>query len=115
MTTTATPTLAPGLRSLPCVLYFEHDDVGLRLSSVVQRYRRTAFEHVDHDLSKGEWILMTASETLLAEHYPRLRHPNMRIIGICESRFREARIDGMVYSYLPSNTQIGRASCRERV
>jgi HD-GYP domain-containing protein (c-di-GMP phosphodiesterase class II) len=104
MTTTAAPTLAPALRSLPCVLYFEHDDVCLRLSSVVQRYRRTAFEHVDNDLSKGEWILMTASEALLAEYYPRLRHPNMRIIGICESRFREARIDGMVYSYLPSNT-----------
>jgi HD-GYP domain-containing protein (c-di-GMP phosphodiesterase class II) len=104
MTTTATPTLAPGLRSLPCVLYFEHDDAGLRMSSVVQRYRRTTFEQVDGDLSQGEWILITGSEALLSEHYTRLRHPNVRIIGISESRFREARIDGIVYSYLPSQT-----------
>jgi HD-GYP domain-containing protein (c-di-GMP phosphodiesterase class II) len=104
MTTTAAPSLAPGLRSLPCVLYFEHDDAGLRMSSIVQRYRRTAFEQVEGDLSQGEWILMTGSETLLSEHYTRLRHPNVRIIGICETRFREARIDGTIYSYLPPNT-----------
>src|SRR5512146_1625274 len=103
MTTTATPTVATGLRTLPCILYFERDDAGLHMSSVVQRYRRTAFEQAD-DLSKGEWILMTSSERLLSEHYASLRYPNLRIIGICESRFREPRIDGMVYSYLPPLT-----------
>jgi len=104
MTTTAAPTMTAGLRALPCVLYFERDDAGIRISSLVQRYRRTAFEQVDHDLAQGEWILVASSERMLADNYARIRHPNVRVIGISDSRFREARIDGLVYGYLPPQT-----------
>ena len=96
--------MTAGLRALPCVLYFERDDAGIRISSLVQRYRRTAFEQVDHDLAQGEWILVASSERMLADNYARIRHPNVRVIGISDSRFREARIDGLVYGYLPPQT-----------
>jgi HD-GYP domain-containing protein (c-di-GMP phosphodiesterase class II) len=107
MSVATTPAVSPATRVMPSVLYFAKDDIGHRMLGSSQRFRRVPFEDLEQDLTIGEYVLITSSETLLGEHYTRFRLPNVRILGIAESRFHDARIDGAVYAYLPPQTPAG--------
>jgi HD-GYP domain-containing protein (c-di-GMP phosphodiesterase class II) len=107
MSVATTSPVSPAHRVLPSVLYFAKDDIGHRMLGSSQRFRRIPFEDLEQDLSIGAYVLLTSSEALLGQHYTRLRLPNVRIVGIAESRFHDARVDGAVYAYLPPQTPAG--------
>jgi HD-GYP domain-containing protein (c-di-GMP phosphodiesterase class II) len=104
MSVSAIPTMNTAVRAMPAVLYFEQDQAIYDMLGEIQRYRRLPLEHLEEDLGRGEWVLITASEPLLAAHYVRLRLPNVRVLGVAKSPFKDARIDGAVYAYLPPRT-----------
>ena len=91
-------------RSLPMVVFFESDEAGKRAMVGVQRYRRVAFENLASHPSDVERVMLTTSEKLLQENYDALRAPNMRILALADARFKDPRMDGAIYAYLPSNT-----------
>ncbi|HYX69860.1 MAG TPA: HD domain-containing phosphohydrolase [Terriglobales bacterium] len=95
---------AAATRSLPLVTFFENDETGKRAMLGVQRYRRVAFENLNHHAPDVERVLLTASEKLLQENYAALRAPNIRILALADARFKDPRLDGAIYAYLPTNT-----------
>src|SRR3954465_4882959 len=104
MSVSPSPTLAPSLRVLPTVLYFDGDVLAQRLLVAVHRFRRLPMEQLEHDLGRGEWVLVCSSEERLQQNYERIRLPNVRVIGVADARFRDPRVDGVVHMYLPPNT-----------
>ncbi|HZQ91314.1 MAG TPA: HD domain-containing phosphohydrolase [Terriglobales bacterium] len=100
----ATTTSPAASQHQPRVLYFEHDDAGKNALAGVNRYRRMKFVPDEHDLREGEWVVVTSSEKLLAEHYERVRMPNVRVLALSDERFRDPRLDGAVYAYAPRRT-----------
>ncbi len=98
--TSATTTVTAIPRTLPGVLYFQGDEDARRILTGMNRYRRSAFEQLEQNLREGDWVLLCSSERLVAENYHRVRLPNVRVLAISEMRFRDARTDGAVYSYV---------------
>src|SRR5436853_5041285 len=103
MSVSVSPTLSPA-PVLPVLLFFEQDEATRHLLGAVHRYRRLSVERLDRDLARGEWVVVCSSEKLLADNYNKVRQSNVRVIGIAERSFADARIDGVVYSYLPPHT-----------
>ncbi|MBZ5568662.1 MAG: GAF domain-containing protein [Acidobacteriia bacterium] len=104
-TTKATPKakVSNALRSMPAVICFDGDTLAQKAIAGCQRYARVKYS----DLAgrEAETIVVVSSERLLAQFQPLLRAPNFRIIALSDSRYRDARLDGSVYGYLPANTQ----------
>jgi HD-GYP domain-containing protein (c-di-GMP phosphodiesterase class II) len=98
--------LVPPVRSrrLPRALYFERDAVARGVLKECGRIQHNSFESSDPVRLAGENVYVLADEELFAEHLKRLRAPNVRVIALCDQRFRDARMDGTVYAYLPTNT-----------
>ncbi|HMK31288.1 MAG TPA: GAF domain-containing protein [Terriglobales bacterium] len=106
-TAAKTPLVKPGMphsfRRLPAVVFFRGDEIARRALTGMQHYLRLTFE----DLEKGresESIVITSSEKSIAEHETLLRAPNIRVIALSDTRFKDPRLDGVVYGYLPQNT-----------
>lgn len=95
---------SPVVGSLPFVVYFEGDELGKRAMEGVKRYRRMAFDDLEPQHQPIERVVITSSEALLSQHYGGVRAPNCRVIALSEDRFKDARVDGAVYAYLPLAT-----------
>src|ERR1041384_347360 len=108
MSSSATSTMVlaagPQVRPLPFVVYFEGDETGKKAMLGVQKYRRIPFENMDSQGTEVERILLVSREELLEEHYNVARSPNLRVIALSGKRFKDPRLDGVVYSYLPPET-----------
>ena len=100
----AAPAATTGTRSLPLVVVFEGDEAGKRAMLGVQRYRRISFESLGSHSGEVERVVITASEKLLRENYDALRAPNVRILALSDARFKDPRMDGAIYAYLPTTT-----------
>src|SRR5215471_17764319 len=99
------PSRAPA-RGLPLLVTFEQDDVVNKALGGVLRYRRTYFSDLGKFPAEVDRVLITSSERLLEEHGRNLHAPNIRILGLSESRFKDYRLDGLVYAYLIPGTPI---------
>ncbi len=105
-TTRATPdkaNVSSALRTMPAVICFDGDTLAHKAIAACQRYAR--LKYADLALREAETIVVVSSERLLAQYQPLLRAPNIRIIALSDTRYRDARLDGAVYGYLPANTQ----------
>ncbi len=96
----------PTFRSLPAVVFFPGDDIAKASMAGLQHYLRLSFE----DFAKGresETIVITSLERMIVDKGLLLRAPNVRVIALSDSRYKDPRIDGVVYAYLPTNTPPG--------
>ena len=98
--------VVPTIRSrrLPSAIYFQNDEVACTALARCGRIQRACFETADAGRLGGENVFVLADEKLLVKHLRQLRAPNVRVIALSDQRFRDARIDGSVYAYLPSDT-----------
>ena len=90
-------------RNLPAVVFLPGDDVARASVTGLQNYLRLSFD----DFAKGrdsETIFITSFERIVAEKVAILRAPNVRVIALSDDRFKDPRVDGVVYAYLPMNT-----------
>jgi hypothetical protein len=107
MSTAASTTMTmavPQVRPLPLVVFFNEDENGKRAMVGVQKYRRIAFDGLEGQPPEIERILFVSQEYMLEEHYNVARSPNLRVIAFSDKRFKDARLDGIVYAYLPPDT-----------
>ena len=91
-------------KPLPLVVHFQGDDVVLRALEGLNKYRRIAFHDVGKVAEEVEQVVLITSETQLQTHYEELRKPHVRVIALSDKRFRDARMDGAVYAFLPETT-----------
>ncbi|MGA2001428.1 MAG: HD domain-containing phosphohydrolase [Terriglobales bacterium] len=102
-TTKATPAnVSSALRTMPAVICFDGDTLAHKAIAACQRYARVKYE--DLASREAETIVIVSSERLLAQYQPLLRGSNIGIIALSDTRYRDARLDGAVYGYLPTNT-----------
>ncbi len=94
------------VRGLPLLATFEQDDAVNRALGGVLRYRRTYFSDLGNYPAEVDRVLITSSERMLEEHGRNLHAPNIRILGLSETRFKDYRLDGLVYAYLIPGTPI---------
>ena len=106
MSSVATPKTSSsvGLRVLPLLVFFDNDARIRALVSGIHRFRRISYEESLSIAQDVERIVVVSKEEFIQRHKDELRKPGTRVIAISESRFRDARSDGAVYSYLPPNT-----------
>src|SRR5256885_14337517 len=90
-------------RGLPILLTFEGDSLARRMVSRIQRFRRASYDDLQEIPAEVDRVLITSSEKMLTEHLGEMRSAKMRILAVSDNRFKDPR------------TEIGRASCRERV
>lgn len=91
-------------KPLPLVVHFQGDDVVLRALEGLNKYRRIAFHDVGKVAEEVEQVVLITSETQLQTHYEELRKPHVRVIALSDRRFKDARLDGAVYAFLPETT-----------
>jgi len=105
----STTKVAPGgvanatFRNLPAVVFFPGDEVARASLAGLQHYLRLSFE----EFAKGresETLVITSLERMISEKVPLLRAPNVRVIALSDTRYKDPRIDGIVYAYLPPDT-----------
>ncbi len=104
-TTRATPekpSVSSALRAMPAVVCCDGDAPARDALAACHRY--ALLQPSDLDSRAAETIIVVSSERLLAQCQPLLRTPNLRIIALSDARFRDPRLDGAVYAYLPANT-----------
>ena len=94
------------VRGLPLLVTFEQDDAANKALVGVAHYRRTYFSNLAQYSAEVDRVLITSSERLLQEHGRDLHAPNIRILGLSESRFKDSRFDGLVYAYLVPGTPV---------
>ena len=87
---------------MPAVVCVEGDEAAHRALSGLQRYARVKVS--DLEGREAETIVIVSSERLLREYAPTLRAPNIRILALSDTRYKDPRLDGAVYGYLPANT-----------
>src|SRR3954454_21075587 len=110
MSTASTPAaLKPSIstppgRGLPFLAFFETDDVARKAIVTVHRFRKIPFENLHGHPPEVDRILVTASERLLTRTRERMRAQNLRVIALADERFKDPRLDGSVFAYLPLNT-----------
>src|SRR2546421_2232782 len=86
-------------RALPFLVYFEDEhQVRITLASV-SRFRRLSLGDAIREPEEIDRVLISSSEQALLQHQDRLRKPNIRVIALTSQRFRDPRVDGLVYSY----------------
>ena len=96
------PGLSAGLNTLPAAAYFDGDQAALRALEGLQRYARLPFSRMEG--REAETVLLVSSERLLQQHADVLHMPKVRVVALSDTRFRDARLDGSVYTYLPADT-----------
>ena len=110
MSTASTPAVTkpsvstPPGRGLPFLAFFETDDVARKAIVTVHRFRKIPFENLHGHPAEIDRILITASERLLTQFRERMRAQNFRVIALADEKFKDPRIDGAVFAYLPLNT-----------
>jgi HD-GYP domain-containing protein (c-di-GMP phosphodiesterase class II) len=91
-------------RKLPSAIYFEADLPARSAVSQCVRIQHASFESLSAERIAGENVFVITDESLFAEYLKVLRAPNFRVIALSDERFRDARLDGTVYGYLPKST-----------
>jgi HD-GYP domain-containing protein (c-di-GMP phosphodiesterase class II) len=91
-------------RRMPSALHFAADLQAHHALSQCERIPHASFEDSDCVRLSGENVFVLANEELFAQHLKSLRAPNVRVIALSDHRFRDPRLDGSVYAYLPLNT-----------
>src|SRR3954469_9374722 len=87
--------------ALPLLVYFE-DEHAVRLAiASITRYRRTTFADSFRQPEELERVVLCSSEAALQQHQSELRKPNTRVVALSTHRFRDARVDGLIYGYMP--------------
>jgi HD-GYP domain-containing protein (c-di-GMP phosphodiesterase class II) len=87
---------------MPAVVCFDGDTLALKAIAACQRYARVKYAELES--REAETIMVVSSERLLAQCQPLLRASNIRVLALSDTRFRDPRLDGAVYAYLPANT-----------
>jgi HD-GYP domain-containing protein (c-di-GMP phosphodiesterase class II) len=95
---------APTQRPLPFVVYFKDDELGTKAMLGVKKYRRIQFENLGDQSPEVERIVFVSQEHFLEANYNVARGPNFRVIALANNRFKDPRLDGIIYSYLPTDT-----------
>jgi HD-GYP domain-containing protein (c-di-GMP phosphodiesterase class II) len=97
--------IAPPVRSrrFPSAIYFERDEVARKALQQCSRIPHGSFERLDVGRRYAENVFVLADEKLFGEFLKQLRAPNIRVIALSDERFRDPRLDGTVYAYLPSD------------
>ena len=100
-------------RPQPVVVFFSADRVAEKATAGMHAFRRVELESLEGRpagggrLARGsERVVIASSEWLLAHAADRLRAPNIRILALSDRRFRDPRVDALVYAYLPVNTPL---------
>lgn len=88
-------------RALPIISYFEEDTIARQIPVGAHRFRRMSFDNALQENPAIERIVMVSSEEVMEKHYGELRVPNIRVLALSKNRFKDARIDGAIYAYLP--------------
>ena len=92
------------VRGQPLLVCFD-EELEIRRSLLdMGRYRRISFESSLELPPDFERILVSGEEQLLSKYYDEIRRPACRLIALTDRRFHDARIDALVYAYLPANT-----------
>src|SRR3954453_13090322 len=110
MSTASTPAVTkpsvstPPGRGLPFLAFFETDDVARKAIVTVHRFRKIPFENLHGHPAEVDRILITASERLLSQFRERMRAQNFRVIALSDEKFKDPRLDGAVFAYLPLKT-----------
>jgi len=91
-------------RKLPSAIYFEADERARTAVLQCVRIQHSSFEFLDTSRLTGDNVFVLADVQMFADHLKILRAPNVRVIVLADERFRDARLDGTVYAYLPTNT-----------
>jgi HD-GYP domain-containing protein (c-di-GMP phosphodiesterase class II) len=91
-------------RRLPSAIYFDSDTLAGTVVRQCGRIQHSSMESFDPARLSGENVFVFAEERFFAAHLKQLRAPNFRVIALSDERFRNARLDGLVYAYLPRNT-----------
>jgi HD-GYP domain-containing protein (c-di-GMP phosphodiesterase class II) len=88
-------------RALPILAYFEEDAVARQFPIGTHRFRRMSFENTLQENPAIERVVTVSSEEIVQKHYSELRVPNVRVLALSKNRFKDARLDGAIYAYLP--------------
>src|SRR3954462_2259274 len=91
-------------KPLPLVVHFQGDDEVLRALDGMNKYRRIAFHDLEKVTDEIEQVVVITREEQLKGQYEALRKPQVRVIALSNDRFKDARLDGGVYAYLPERT-----------
>ncbi|MCU1287433.1 MAG: metal dependent phosphohydrolase [Acidobacteriales bacterium] len=91
-------------RPLPMVIYFDGDEPALRALAGLQRYRRIAVSQMATAPQDIEHVYVVTRESQMNEQYDVLRKPNVRVLALTDARFKDPRMDGAIYGYLPAST-----------
>jgi len=89
------------LRALPAVCCPEGDSVALQAVKGIKTYARIPFSSLEQ--REAETVVLLSSEHTLANFSHVLRAPNVRVIALSDKQFKDPRMDGGVYTYLPPN------------
>jgi HD-GYP domain-containing protein (c-di-GMP phosphodiesterase class II) len=101
---TPRPVLLPARsRRTPSAIYFEEDALAHSALTQCGRIRYASFESAEPARLEGDIVFVVGEEHLLVKHLKQLRAPNVRVLALSSRRFRDARIDGTVYAYLPEH------------
>jgi HD-GYP domain-containing protein (c-di-GMP phosphodiesterase class II) len=90
-------------RKQPSAVYFQADELARTAILQCGRIPHISFETLDPDRLTGGNVFVIADQQLFAENLKVLRSPDVRVIVLADERFRDARLDGSVYAYLPPN------------
>jgi len=100
------PAHASTLRVLPLLVSFDEESEVRRSLLDIPRYRRISFESSLKLPTDVERILLSGNEQLLVKYYDDIRLPTCRVIALADQRFRDPRVDALVYAYLPASTPV---------
>src|SRR5262245_7107943 len=107
MSSVATPKITAPVaktRALPLLVYFEEEHSVRAAISTIARFRRTTFADAQRISDEVDRVVVCSSEQALMHHQEVLRKPNTRVLALTSHRFREPRVDALVYAYLPEET-----------
>ena len=100
-------------QAAPVVVYFSADRVAEKATAGLHGFRRVELESMEGRPANGgrlargaERVVIASSEWLLSQAVDGLRSPSIRVIALADRRFRDPRIDALVYAYLPLNTPL---------
>src|SRR5512146_2754756 len=89
----------------PVVVYFEGDVAARDSLAGTQRFMRAAAADDAMLQREAGAVVIASAERVLASHWEVVRGtPRVRVIALSDDRFKDPRIDGAVYAYLPPQT-----------
>src|SRR6185312_12581712 len=91
-------------KPLPLVVHFQGDEAAVRALDGLNKYRRITYQELHKVTDEVEQVVIATCESQVHAEYEALRKPNVRVIALSDQRFKDARLDGGIYAYLPERT-----------